>query len=149
MTHCLCHERGTRFSAVPGSTPNTLLWCRFSERYQIPYFALSGSGLACFLFADNAVGLPHFADVSVGLSWSRILRRGHSHDLVPEFSEQSALEWLCRVVFNHVPCGTPNYRHFILTYSISDKGVTSVICFVRLLLEALPFFSRRTELLLS
>jgi hypothetical protein len=23
MTHCLCHERGTRFSAVPGSTPNT------------------------------------------------------------------------------------------------------------------------------
>jgi hypothetical protein len=22
MTHCLCHERGTRFSAVPGSTPN-------------------------------------------------------------------------------------------------------------------------------
>jgi hypothetical protein len=24
MTHCLCHERGTRFSAVPGSTPNNL-----------------------------------------------------------------------------------------------------------------------------
>jgi hypothetical protein len=23
MTHCLCHERGTRFSAVPGSTTNT------------------------------------------------------------------------------------------------------------------------------
>jgi hypothetical protein len=22
MTHCLCHERGTRFSAVPVSTPN-------------------------------------------------------------------------------------------------------------------------------
>jgi hypothetical protein len=86
-----------RFSAVPGSTPNTLLWCRFSERYQIPYFA------------HNAVGLPRFADVSVGLSWSRILRRGHSHDLVPEFSEQSALEWLCRVVSNHVPRGTPNY----------------------------------------
>jgi hypothetical protein len=23
MTHCLCHERGTHFSTVPGSTPNT------------------------------------------------------------------------------------------------------------------------------
>jgi hypothetical protein len=22
MTHCICHERGTRFNAVPGSTPN-------------------------------------------------------------------------------------------------------------------------------
>jgi hypothetical protein len=25
MTHCICHERGTRFNAVPGSTPNTRL----------------------------------------------------------------------------------------------------------------------------
>jgi hypothetical protein len=23
MTHCICHERGNRFNAVPGSTPNT------------------------------------------------------------------------------------------------------------------------------
>jgi hypothetical protein len=23
MTHCICHERGTRFNAVPGSTPNS------------------------------------------------------------------------------------------------------------------------------
>jgi hypothetical protein len=23
MTHCICHERGTRINAVPGSTPNT------------------------------------------------------------------------------------------------------------------------------
>jgi hypothetical protein len=23
MTHCICHERGTRFNAVPGLTPNT------------------------------------------------------------------------------------------------------------------------------
>jgi hypothetical protein len=27
MTHCICHERGTRFNAVPGSTPNTMdIW---------------------------------------------------------------------------------------------------------------------------
>jgi hypothetical protein len=25
MTHCICHERGTRFNAVPGSTPNNVL----------------------------------------------------------------------------------------------------------------------------
>jgi hypothetical protein len=25
MTHCICHERGTRFNAVPGSTPNSWL----------------------------------------------------------------------------------------------------------------------------
>jgi hypothetical protein len=38
MTHCICHERGTRFNAVPGSTPNSgawrgpLLWVSFAVR---------------------------------------------------------------------------------------------------------------------
>jgi hypothetical protein len=30
MTHCLCHERGTRFSAVPDSTPNSCNQDRFN-----------------------------------------------------------------------------------------------------------------------
>jgi hypothetical protein len=33
MTHCLCHERGTRFSAVPGSTPNN---------YNLKFIAIDG-----------------------------------------------------------------------------------------------------------
>jgi hypothetical protein len=36
------------------------------------------------------------------------------------------LEWLGRLVSDHVSRGKPNYRHFFLTYSISDEEIPNV-----------------------
>jgi hypothetical protein len=60
------------------------------------------------------------------LAWSRILSWNHSHDLVAKLLEQSTLEWLRRLVTNHVPRGTPDYRHFVFTNTIGNKKIPNV-----------------------
>jgi hypothetical protein len=69
------HELGFDLTAVPGSTPTTLLlYCFLSWRYQT----------FCFAFIRIVFD---FSDIAVGLPWSWVARRGHSHDLVSKLTE--------------------------------------------------------------
>ena len=65
------------------------------------------------LLALGFIQVADVADVTINFSWSRVLRRNYSHDLVSELTEQSTLERFGRVVCNHVPCRTPDYGHFL------------------------------------
>jgi hypothetical protein len=125
---------------VPGSNPNTLLWCRFlSWWYQTYCFAFLGLVFACFYFADIAVCLP----------WSRVERRGHSHDLVSKLKNRAPWSGLVAKSPIIFPVGhhTTDTSSF-LTCSVIKK-YRMLMCFVRFLLEAFTFFSKRIELLLS
>ena len=46
--------------------------------------------------------------------------------MVSEIPEHSTLERFGRVVANHIPCGTLNYRHFTILNPIGDKEIPNV-----------------------
>ena len=44
-------------------------------------------------------------------------------NIIPETLKYSALERLCRIISNHLPCGTPNGRQLIFTDPIGNEEI--------------------------
>ena len=62
----------------------------------------------------------------LGLAWTGVPCRNHSHDLIAEVFEQSSLCGLRHVVAGHVPSGTPLDGQLILVDAIRYEVVANV-----------------------
>jgi hypothetical protein len=114
LVTCLLHLGATflvrvRFFEHPSfirvTSPNTLLWCLpFSldgtKIYIVPLLGLSSLRLDCMSI--------QLIDLRYGFTWSWILCRNHSHDLVSELPEQSTLQGFGHEVSDHVSSRTPD-----------------------------------------
>jgi hypothetical protein len=69
-----------------------------------------------------------------------------AHDIASKLSEMTALQRFSPEVSNHLLCKTPMEVDFLHVHPISNEKYWMLICLVPLLLQALPFCSRRMEL---
>jgi hypothetical protein len=65
-------------------------------------------------------------DLCYGFSWSWILCRNHSHDLVSELSEQSTLQGFGHEVSDHVSSRTPDQQYVALVNAIGNKEIPNI-----------------------
>ena len=85
----------------------------------------------------------------LNLSWAGVLGLDHSHDLVSELLEQSALGWLCHIVSDHVPRGAPFHSQLLLVNAIRYEIVTNIDVLRALAARSFAILSIRIALLLS
>ncbi len=98
----------------------------FLRQDQIIYCTLTSTRFEFLAFCRLVCMSIQLIDFCFGFSWSWILCRNHSHDLVSELPEQSTLQGFGHEVSDHVSGWTPDQWYVALVDSIGNKEVPNI-----------------------